>query len=108
MSSRNNNNIGVSNDQNVRTIVIEGSLDSALSAELENILSPENTAKQTPKDQKILVDLSNVPEVTPDGVRVLLNASFKQSDTTNLGLKNPNQQVAELMKTVGLDHLIID
>ena len=104
MSSRNNNNIGVSNDQNVRTIVIEGSLNSAMSAELEDILSPESTAT----DKRILVDLSNVPEVTPDGVRVLLNASFKQSDTTKLGLKKPNQQVAELLKTVGLDHLIID
>ncbi len=98
------NSIGVSTDENVRTIIIEGSLDSVLSAELEKILSPENT----PKGQGILVDFSNVSEVTPDGVRVLLNATFKQSDTTTLSLKNPNPQVIELLKTVGLGHLIID
>ena len=106
MNSRDSvdNSIDVSTDQDIRTIEIKGSLSAALSADLEAILSPDNAVK----DQKTHIDFSNVSEVTPDAVRVLLNASFNQDETNTLSLKNPNQQVKELMKTVGLDHLIID
>ena len=98
------NSIHVSTDQDIRTIEIQGSLNGALAADLEAILSPENVVKV----QKTHIDFSNVSEVTPDAVRVLLNASYHQDETTTLSLKNPKKKVKELMKTVGLDHLIID
>lgn len=98
------NSINVSTDQDIRTIEIHGSLSAALSADLEAILSPENVVK----GQKTHIDFSHVSEVTPDAVRVLLNASLNQDETTTLSLKNSKQQIKELMKTVGLDHLFID
>ena len=90
-------------DNNVRTVEIEGLLDISLSAELEKVLKETNEAN----DRKTILDLGKVSEVSPHGVRVLLNASLNQDETGMLALKNPNKNVTKLMKTVGLDHLVI-
>ena len=90
--------IFVRNEHDGLLIELEGDLDKNLSSELENLL--EKT-----KANNLLIDFANVPMVTPDGVRVLLNA-FLSENNNIIRLKNPNDEIKQLLKTVGLQSLI--
>lgn len=93
--------IKVLDEDAVSVIALDGSLDESLSSQLESVLSQLDVAD----DQKIMIDFEKVAEVTPDGVRVLLNAFINQN-SMGLGLKNPNNEVKQLLSTVGLASLI--
>lgn len=95
------NTIKISDEGELRLIELDGLLDSGLSTKLESVLLPQDLVGI----KKVSINLRAVPEVTPDGVRVLLNASFNQN-SVELQLQNPNEKVRQLMKTVGLEPLI--
>ncbi len=93
--------IKVIDEEATSVIALEGNLDESLSPQLERALSKLDVSD----DQKIIIDFEKVAEVTPDGVRVLINA-FVNQNSAGLGLKNPNNEVKQLLSTVGLASLI--
>jgi len=96
-----NNTIHVLDEQQTLVVKVQGALDESLSPQLEDILM----AQKLNNDQTIIIQLDEVSKITPDGVRVLLNSYIKQGNT-GLVLKNPNDEVRELLTTVGLANLI--
>lgn len=98
-----NGSIQVLDEKTARFIELDGNLDGSLSPQLEEVLSQTDLSN----DQRIIINFEKVPTVTPDGVRVLLNAFIKQN-AAGLSLKNPNNEVRQLFLTVGLESLIQD
>ena len=84
-------------------ITLNGHLDADLSPQLETLL----VNCKNPVNKKIYIDLQEVPSITADGVRVLINATIN-SDGNTLSLMNPNAEVAQLLSTVGLSDLVLN
>ena len=89
------------NGDGVKRFALKGNLDEELSSQLEKSL----LSGSIPADQKVILDFAEVPMVTPDGIRVLLNTSF-QFDEGALIVENPNNDVQQLLRTVGLESLV--
>lgn len=84
-------------------ITLNDHLDADLSPQLEAFL----VNCKSPVNKKIYINLQEVPSITADGVRVLINATLHTNGNT-LGLMNPNAEVAQLLSTVGLSGLVLD
>ena len=89
-------------DQNVLTIKLVGSLNETQSLTLEDVFANKMDGKH-----KAVIDFEKVSDISPEGVRVLLNAFIKWGET-GLVFKNPNNDVKQFLHTVGLANLVSD
>lgn len=90
-------------DENI-TISPEGKLEGELAKQLETYLMSEQVADSG----AVVIDLKNISVVTADGVRVLLNAYIdSQTSGRKLHLSHVNNEVSQLMHTVGLAEIMI-
>jgi len=96
-------NIQIKDEDQQRRILLQGNLDAILSPDLEALLDQQQLQSET----LLIIDLESVSSVTADGVRVLLNAFINKAQYTGgLVVANPNDEVKQLMITVGLEALL--
>ena len=89
-------------DQGVLTINLVGSLNESQSLTLEDVFANKMDDKN-----KAVIDFEKVSDISPEGVRVLLNAFIKWGEES-LVFKNPNSDVKQILHTVGLMNLVSD
>jgi len=96
-------NIQIKDEDQQRRILLQGNLDAILSPDLEALLDQQRLQSET----LLIIDLESVSSVTADGVRVLLNAFINKAQYAGgLVVANPNDEVKQLMITVGLEALL--
>lgn len=87
----------------VFTLAPEGKLEGDVAKRLEDNLSSDEVRDS----ESVVIDLKDISVVTADGVRVFLNAYIdSQTSGKKLHLINPNNEVSELLQTVGLAEII--
>lgn len=96
--------IQVEDQQNAKVITLHGRLDALLAPKLEEVFEQSGM----PNGKPFIVDMANVPVLTAEGVRVLLNAQIASGNPDLLSLKSPVADVKQLLITVGLENLIVD
>lgn len=96
-----NININKVDENGVKNISIEGSIDTLTAPDFEKqVLNALDGVK------KLILDFSNVQYVSSAGLRSILLLNEKMEETGEMTIKNINEEVREVFEMTGFDELI--
>lgn len=96
-----NININKVDENGVKIISIEGSIDTLTAPDFEKqVLNALDGVK------KLILDFSNVQYVSSAGLRSILLLNEKMEETGEMTIKNINEEVREVFEMTGFDELI--
>lgn len=94
-------NIATNADGTILTVAVEGSIDTVTAPKLEEALDSRYDGVA-----ELILDFASVDYVSSAGLRVLMGADQKMSESGKLILKNVNEDVREVFEMTGFDELL--